>query len=59
MIFKNCHGKQRVICRDLFHCDESVIKIDMESVVLKEEDVLDRTNWTNDIQNHSGDPRWW
>ena len=30
---------------------------DMESVGLKEEDVLDRTKWKNDIHNHSGDPR--
>ena len=29
----------------------------MESVWLKEEDVLDRTKWKNDIQYHSGDPR--
>ena len=30
----------------------------MESVELKKkEDVLDRTNWKNDIQNHSTDPR--
>ena len=37
-------------------------KRDMESVRLKEEDVLDRTKWKNDIQYHSGDhrkPRWW
>ena len=32
-------------------------KRDMESVGLKEEDVLDRTNWENDIQDHSGDSR--
>ena len=31
----------------------------MEIVMLKEEDVLDRTKWRNDIHNHSGDPRWW
>ena len=30
----------------------------MESVGLKEEDALDRTNWKNDIQYHSVDPRW-
>ena len=30
----------------------------MENVVLKEEDVPDRTKWKNDIQNRSGDPRW-
>ena len=29
---------------------------DMESVTLKE-DVLDRTKWKNEIQNHSGDSR--
>ena len=34
-------------------------KRDMESVELKEEDALDRTKWKNDIQYHSGDPRWW
>ena len=37
-------------------------KIYMESVRLKEEDVgmiLDRAKWKNDIQNNSGDPRWW
>ena len=28
-----------------------------ESVGLKEEDVLDRTKWKNDIQYHSSDPR--
>ena len=28
----------------------------MESVGRKEEDVLDRTKWKNDIHNHSGDP---
>ena len=28
----------------------------MVSVRLKEEDVLGMTNWTNDIQYHSGDP---
>ena len=32
-------------------------KRDMESVVLKEEDVLDRTKRKNDNQNHSDDPR--
>ena len=26
---------------------------------LKEEDVLDRTKWKNDMHNHSGDARWW
>ena len=31
----------------------------MESVGLKEEDILDRIKWKNDIQYHSGDPRWW
>ena len=31
----------------------------MKSVALKEEDALDRTTWLNDIQYHSGDPRWW
>ena len=31
----------------------------MESAGLKEEDVLDRTKWKNDIHHHSGDPRWW
>ena len=31
----------------------------MERLGLKEEDVLDRTKWKNDIQNHSGDLRWW
>ena len=32
---------------------------DVESVWLKQEDVglLDRTEWKNDIQNHSDDPR--
>ena len=34
-------------------------KRDMESAGLKEDDVLDRTKWRNDIHNHSGDPRWW
>ena len=34
-------------------------KRDMVSVGLKEEDVLDRTMWKNDIQYHSGGPRWW
>ena len=29
----------------------------MESVGLKEEDVLDSTKWKNDIQIHSGHPR--
>ena len=28
----------------------------VESVGLKEEDVLDRTKWKNDILNHTGDP---
>ena len=32
-------------------------KRDMESVWLKEEDVLDRVKWKNDIQYHSGEPR--
>ena len=32
---------------------------DMECVWLKETDVLDRTKWKNDIQNHSCDSRWW
>ena len=33
---------------------------DMESVMLKEkEEALDGTKWKNDIQNHSGDLRWW
>ena len=32
----------------------------MESVGLKEEDVLDRTKWKNYTQyNHSSDPRRW
>ena len=31
----------------------------MESVGWKEEGVLDRTKWKNDIQYDSGDPRWW
>ena len=31
----------------------------MESVGLKEEDVLDRTKWNNDIRNHSGDHICW
>ena len=30
----------------------------MESVRLTEEDVMDRTKWKRDIQNHSGDPEW-
>ena len=30
---------------------------DMESAVLEEEGVLDRTKWKNDIHNHSGDLR--
>ena len=30
----------------------------METVGLKEEDVLDRTKWKRDIQYHSGDPRY-
>ena len=34
-------------------------KRDMESVGLKDEEVLDKTMWKNDIQNHFGDPRWW
>ena len=34
-------------------------KIDMESVGLNEDDVLDRTQWKNDIHNHSGATRWW
>ena len=29
----------------------------MESMGLKEEGVLDRTKWKNDIQNDSGNPR--
>ena len=28
-------------------------------LALKVEDILDRTKWKNDIQNHSSDPRWW
>ena len=32
-------------------------KRNMESIGSKEEDVLDRTKWKNDIHNHSGDPR--
>ena len=31
----------------------------MERAGLKEKDVLDRTEWNNDIQYHSGDPRRW
>ena len=30
-----------------------------ESVGLKEEDVLDRTKWKNNIHNHSRGPRGW
>ena len=30
----------------------------VESVGSKEEDVLGRTRWKYDVQNHSGDPRW-
>ena len=31
-------------------------KRDMESMGLKEEDVLDRTKWKNYIHNHAGGP---
>ena len=31
----------------------------VEKCGLKEEDVLDRAKWKNDIQYHSGDPWWW
>ena len=33
------------------------IQQDRERVGLKEEEVVDRTKWTNDIQYDSGDPR--
>ena len=36
---------------------ERLSKRYMESVGLKVEDILDRTKWKRDIQNHSGDPR--
>ena len=49
---KRRRGRQKTSWKD--SC-----KRDVESVRLKEEYVLDRTKWKNDIQNHSGDPRWW
>ena len=49
---KRWGGIQKTRCKD--SC-----KRDPESLGLKEEDVLDRTKWKNDIQNHSGDPRLW
>ena len=47
---KRQRGRQKTRWKDL-------CKREMESVGLKEEDVLDRTKWKNDIQYHSGDPR--
>ena len=38
-------------------CGKTCVKV--ESVGLKEDDALDRTKWKNDIQYHSGNPRWW
>ena len=45
-------GRQKTMWKDW-------CKSDMESVELKEEDVLDRAKWENDIRSHAGAPRWW
>ena len=36
---------------------KTLCKGDMGSVLLREEDVLVRKKWNNDIHKHSGDPR--
>ena len=46
---KRKRGKQKTRWEDV--CNRG-----MDSVVLKKEDVLYRTTWTNDMHNHSGDP---
>ena len=47
---KRQRGRQNTMWKDSY-------KTDMESEGLKEEDVLDRTTWKNDIHNHSSDTR--
>ena len=46
---------ERLLNRDLYNFYYTC----MESLGLKLEDVINRTNWKTEIQSYSGDPRWW
>ena len=49
---KRPRGRQKTRWKDL-------CKRGMDTVGLKWKDILDRITWKRDIQNHSGNTRWW